>query len=608
MDSRIATQAGPLRHRQNAPLTVYEVPEFMVRKLDGKHHPALNARPGSGVVYSESDQWVPESRQHDTFDLDGIYNPCLHAQNSLVVKANELCSKRKLPPVDITTPHSWSDVEESVLDACNVLERLSDKDRTISPGFTGKLKKAFRSLCSNAGAGTTLTNLVPTDSYCSVLCGGLKVIFKALEQTGNYRQEIYKALEELPFILNDNAALLELHHKDEELHRRVASLYTSVYRLMEVIVNWFLKRSLVTGAKIFINPSGFSDRLKDSLAAVRISAQRFAARVAIKSAEEQRALPQQSYSMLYMQDQSSQQMSQEFGQLRHSNIILLGMLSDFLESQAKADQERWELRAQQSPMPRIEALEMSPEDILERFLYDPSLVSTDCENVLRMRHIPGYDLDEDVIPTVKSHPRVLSCLTLNESSLLLVDTRAGHSTCNLEMPIFTAEIFRNLVDFSSTAAPRESSTNLVCLAFFCSQHQDFARDENGNPAELVMSLLLQLLDRYRDFDLRQLGLIFDELDPTDIDSICSVFGNLISQLPSNVIVFVMVDDLRAFTQPGERKRGLTDVLERLLDIHRGGQYEATLKFLFANSGRAPFIDELFDEDEILRIWPGGPGY
>ncbi|KAF4460099.1 hypothetical protein FALBO_13127 [Fusarium albosuccineum] len=589
MDSRIAAQAQPLQRRQNVHPVVYEVPEFMVRKLDGKHHPAFQATPGSGVVYSGSEQWVAEPHQRDTFNLDEIYNTCLQAQNSLVLKTNELCSKRKLPPVDITTSHSWSDVEESVLDACTALERLSDKDRTIPPGFTGKLNKAFRSLCRNAGAGTTLTNLVPTDSYCSVLCGGLKVIFKALEQTGNYRQEIYNALEELPFILNDNAALLDLHHKDEELHKRVASLYATIYRLMEVIISWFLKRSLVTGAKIFINPSGFSDRLKDSLAAVKISAQRFAARVAIKSAEEQRALSQQSYSMLYMQNQSSQQMSQEFGQLRHSNIILLGMLSDFLESQAKADQERWELRAQQSAMPQIEYLEMSPEGILGRFIYDPSLVSTDCENILRLRYIPGYDLDEDSISTVKSHPRVLSCLTLNESSLLLVDTRAGHSACNLEMPIFAAEIFRNLVDFSSKAAPRESSTNLVCLAFFCSRHQDFSRDENGNPAELVMSLLLQLLDRYRYFDLRQLGLAFDELDPTDIDSICSVFGNLISQLPTNVIVFVMVDDLRVFTQPEERKRGMIDVLERLLDIHRGGQYEATLKFLFASSGRPPFF-------------------
>lgn len=152
--------------------------------------------------------------------------------------------KRKIPCLDLTISHSWRDVEESVLDACKSLEMLSAEDKSISPGFTGKLQKAFGRLCSNAGAGTTLANLVPTGSYCSVLCGGLKIIFNALEQTGQYRQEVYNALEELSFILNDHAALLELHCRDEKLHRRIASLYTAIYQLMEVILSGFLKRAL----------------------------------------------------------------------------------------------------------------------------------------------------------------------------------------------------------------------------------------------------------------------------------------------------------------------------------------------------------------------------
>lgn len=127
---------------------------------------------------------------------------------------------------------------------CKTLEALSEKDKATAPGFTGKLRGRFRSLCSNAGAGATLAQMVPNDSYFSVLSGGLKVIFRALEQAGAYRNEVYEALEELPFILNDNAALLELHKRDEELHRRLAGLYAAVYNLMDVIIGWFLKPSL----------------------------------------------------------------------------------------------------------------------------------------------------------------------------------------------------------------------------------------------------------------------------------------------------------------------------------------------------------------------------
>lgn len=127
-----------------------------------------------------------------------------------------------------------------------MLEGLSEKDKTVSPGFTGKLKAAFRKLCEHAGAGTTLTNLVPTDSYCSILCGGMKVIFKALEETGRYRQEIYNAVENIPYILSDHTALLVLNSQDAELHNRTARLYRSIFQLMEIIVSWFLKSSLGT--------------------------------------------------------------------------------------------------------------------------------------------------------------------------------------------------------------------------------------------------------------------------------------------------------------------------------------------------------------------------
>lgn len=151
-----------------------------------------------------------------------------------------------MPELNLATTetHSWEEVEDSVTRACKALEALAAADKAATPGFTGKLRSRFRSLCSHAGAGSTLSQMVPSDSYFSVLAGGLKVIFKALEQTGLYRQEVYAALEELPFILNDNAALLELHGQDEELHRRIAGLYAAIYKFMDVIISWFLKPSL----------------------------------------------------------------------------------------------------------------------------------------------------------------------------------------------------------------------------------------------------------------------------------------------------------------------------------------------------------------------------
>ncbi|KAF5026361.1 hypothetical protein F66182_1569 [Fusarium sp. NRRL 66182] len=595
-------QHQPVARPRTTHPSVYEVPEFMVRKLDGHIHPALVATPGSGVVYTESQQWTPEPSLIDPIDFDEIYANCIQAQSALITEANRLCTKKKIPSLDITVAHSWSEVDQSVSDACKSLETLSSKDKSLAPGFTGKLKKAFRSLCSNAGAGTTLTNLVPTESYGSVLCGGLRIILKALEETDRYREEVYNALEELPVILNDNAALVGLHHSDEELHRRIASVYTAIYRLLEVIVGWFLKPSFVTGAKMFANPSGFSDKLKNRLATVKVAAQRLTSRAAIISSQKQEAWAQQGISIMCNQDQTLKDMMREIGHVKVSQLMFLEKMTQFLDNQARDELHKQSLPKRAAP--RIEAPGIDVEDLLDKYLYQDDLVQQDCAAVLRLQHIPGYDIDRDLVSTIKYHPRFQSWLTINESSVLLVDTRSENPTGGLEMPIVAAETFCNLHAFIEEQEHQglANTPRIMCLIFFCSQHKDFARDANGSPTELVMSLLFQLIDHYGDFDSDALELVDNRLDPEDVDTALSVFEALLTRLPEDVFLVLMIDDLKAFTQPVSRKHGLFHVIERLLAIHRDADHGVKLKFLFGNSARNDFSNGFFTEDETLRIW------
>jgi hypothetical protein len=365
---------------------------------------------------------------------------------------------------------------------------------------------------------------------------------------------------------------------------------------------------LVTGAKIFINPSGFTTKLKDSLDAVKRAAQRFAARVAFMSARGQQTLAHQNNTIMYMQ-------SQEFGQLKQSNLMVLELLHKFLDSDARAELERREFQLRQripndTQPPQIVAPGMTLEEILERYLYEPELVPSDCENVLRLRHIPGYDIDEDLIATVQSHPRFTSWLMLNESSVVFVDTRYQTSIFSHELPIIGAQVFQKLRQFAAEQLQTRDTrimTDIVCSAFFCSQHKDLHRDANASPVELAMSLLLQTLDQQTGLDTRQLGHIFSELDPSSVSSICSALEAVLARLPPTVIIVLVIDDLKTFMQPPERREGTIEVVARLLDFHRNGQYTATLKFLFANSTRIGSVEDLFDENETLRIWAPIPG-
>jgi len=300
----------------------------------------------------------------------------VEAQNAFITTANKLCEKRKIPYLDATTTtHSWDDVEEFVSRACAALERMAEKDREASPGFTGKLKSGFRRLCDHAGAGVALSNILPTDSYGSVLCGGLKLVFTAMEKHGLYRHEIYRALEEIPFALSDNAALVNLNGQDEELHRRAASLYRALFGLMDVILTWFLRSpfgkpsnlaratwhernqrqiainhfliNIATGVRLVVNPSGFSDTLRDRLAEVKTAAQRLGAHAAVLSAREQHGISQQNSTIMFMQHQNMHLTShynekimgeiQDIKQkLKLDRLALFDMLTEFLDSSQDA--------------------------------------------------------------------------------------------------------------------------------------------------------------------------------------------------------------------------------------------------------------------------------
>ncbi|KAK2042622.1 hypothetical protein LZ31DRAFT_543175 [Colletotrichum somersetense] len=101
----------------------------------------------------------------------------------------------------------------------------------------------------------------------------------------------------------------------------------------------------------------------------------------------------------------------------------------------------------------------------------------------------------------------------------------------------------------------------------------------GNPSELAMSLLLQLVDRFREFDSGNLQKCMDKLDPNSISSICRSFRFLVKRLPQNVVLFLVVDRLDSFAIPTEPQDQTREVVGRLVRLYRE-QPRATLKFIF----------------------------
>jgi hypothetical protein len=88
-------------------------------------------------------------------------------------------------------------------------------------------------------------------------------------------------------------------------------------------------------------------------------------------------------------------------------------------------------------------------------------------------------------------------LTLDEPSLLFLNGRAEPRP-NSKTSIFVAKMFQQPLQYYEIESSLDNTnTAIVPLGFFHGQHRDRQKDSNGNPEELAMSLLLQLIDRGR---------------------------------------------------------------------------------------------------------------
>lgn len=178
-------------------------------------------------------------------DYEDWYMASRAEHGNLIETMKKYSLRTKQPPLDMNVTHDWTEVQVSVKAACDGMSSLLAEDQS-TPGLRGKLKKGFRTLCEYAGTGQTFVTLIPNDLFglSSLLCGSLKLIFSAMQQSETHRTEVYKALAELPVIICDHSVPLKSQNGNEQLHRRASELYASIFRFLGHIFKWYSKNSV----------------------------------------------------------------------------------------------------------------------------------------------------------------------------------------------------------------------------------------------------------------------------------------------------------------------------------------------------------------------------
>ncbi|KAK8112660.1 hypothetical protein PG984_013186 [Apiospora sp. TS-2023a] len=492
-----------------------------------------------------------------------IYGEVFTIRDEVRDLANRCRHKIKETPLTQNTADDWENVAIVLKTSCDSIQQTTSKSNSSIESITNRLRKSFDSLCRHAGAGETFVSLIPNDQFgfASVLCGGLKAVFLAMKNTHEHREQVYKAIEDLPYIICDNAVPLEDGVEDEDLHRRAAALHVAVFKVIRRILRWSISGSFVTALKFVTNPQRPLSDLREDLAEVKVKANRFQQRALIISQSHQRAsLRLQCLSAQAEESRNTVlQTMQRNIQSLDSKISRLARLEHVYMQSQRAATTSYEMHT----LPRRRRARLLPErevyTILEELKYERGLVSQDCEQLLQRFGRQGSStMDLDRMFAIESMFRIQAWLTIDESSMLLVNGRA-ESRLSPELSILSARIIDRLLESRRTGELLQDDMVITPLAFFCSQHRDRRCDPYSNPSELAMSLLLQLIEQHHaGFRPSLIRECHAHLKPTDMMSICYWLRKLIASLSGNVVLLVIIDGLVFLPSPASRVKTRND--------------------------------------------------
>lgn len=202
------------------------------------------------------------------------------------------------------------------------------------------------------------------------------------------------------------------------------------------------------------------------------------------------------------------------------------------------------------------------------------------------------------------HSEQSSVLVINGHSSGATKRKSGLSFLCARLVYSLDKIrFGDTSDLSTIVRPE-----IVPISFFCGQH--LYNDGSASweaPSGVINSLLAQLVHQCTDIDpSRSTGSRITEIDNSDIGDVFEFFRLSIRQLPSNFVVFCVVDALSFYTNNDEVSKPARHLIKYLLKLARRSKKEsknhAVFKLLLTAPSRlrTEEIDAL-DDELVLNI-------
>ena len=124
-------------------------------------------------------------------------------------------------------------------------------------------------------------------------------------------------------------------------------------------------------------------------------------------------------------------------------------------------------------------------------------------------------------------------------------------------------------------------------------------DSAAGPAGMIRNLLAQLVLGHSAFQLTTIKRLLD-VDPSEVGELCTIFADLIEQLPRRYLVFCIIDGMTLYEDSPTRCEAAAEAMRVLLEVMERCKTKGCMfKILVTCPGTSRALYREFVEEEII---------
>ncbi|KAH0541252.1 hypothetical protein FGG08_004257 [Glutinoglossum americanum] len=478
-------------------------------------------------------------------------------------------------------------IEKALQDISESTEVYLAKGRA-KDGLKNRIRGCLRRFSDNTESLAFLLEFLPSDSYGSLIYGGVAVILKAASRLGHAREGVLEALTELPEILS-SASIFDAMYKDSpRLKNAVSVLHVATLLALEHILSWFSKHA-AKKAKFFESRK-YDESLTAKIEDVRkcsdavrkeadLCQQEIGLNTNKKLGELAIGLPE---VILFSSENIKEHISATFANQAAAlrSDILNDLYGLFINSPAM------QLLIRQAQLQVESSKDITRDELLTRIdspfaAIAKADIRTSLDAYLSFR-------EQDRVQAIVQSPQLKFFFSSPDSTALLLEGNTGTHDTNSSISYFSATLVDSI-----------RKLNLPVIHFICGLHRNSQPEDFNGPDGMMQALLRQLLAVNGRSYISLKKSTMEKLPQSD-KAVRKTVRELLVRQRHQSVTFCIIDGISFFETARWEKR-LKTALTSLMKAVNDPKGTGVVKLLITTPESSRCAPRIVGQERILSL-------